>query len=71
MRSKEVRTAAATCSTESPVVGVDVSWTSEVTGGAFRTLRPLPIAISATPQLKFVFTNITPIFRGSGVDFEF
>jgi hypothetical protein len=43
MRSKEVRTAAATCSTESPVVGVDASWTSKVTGGAFRTLRSLPV----------------------------
>jgi hypothetical protein len=43
MRSKEVRTAAATCSTESSVVGVDASWASEAMGGAFRTLRALPV----------------------------
>jgi hypothetical protein len=43
MRSKEVRTAAATRSTESPGVGVDASWASEATGGVFRTLRPHPI----------------------------
>lgn len=43
MRSKEVRTAAATRSTESPGVGVDASWASEAIGGAFKTLRPLPV----------------------------
>jgi hypothetical protein len=29
------------------------------------------ITTSATLLLKFVFTNITPIFHSSGVDFEF
>jgi hypothetical protein len=29
------------------------------------------ITTSATLLLKFVFTNITPIFRSSGIDFEF
>lgn len=71
MRSKEVRTAAATRSTESPGVGVDASWASEAIGGVFSTLRPHPITTSATPPPKLVFTSIPPIFRGSGVDFEF
>lgn len=71
MRSKEVRTAAATRSTESSGAGVDASWASEAMGGAFRMLRPLPITTSTTPPPKLVFTSIPPIFRSSGVDFEF
>ncbi|KAG1781134.1 hypothetical protein EV702DRAFT_645537 [Suillus placidus] len=60
MRSKEVRNAAATRSTESPGVGVDGSWANEAMGGAFRTLRPLPIdefesELRELPQMQMTF----------------